>query len=129
MNVSVIAELISGMDFLLQQFGQLISLRHPVDNSNQVNDQWYTDFRFYNQEQVVAFPYNSEERRIIEPYSYDMAGRVEGGMMEWVFRRGRRNATKNTRIGVNNRFYPVVEVRGDLYDGINPRIQHVVMGL
>lgn len=128
----IVSEIIGGMEFILRQIGQPIVLRNPVEGVN-VDDtpNWYLDFLYFTQEALKAFPYNSQERRIIEPYSVDLEGlgRVEGGMMEWVFLRGRLPVSTSSRIGINNRFYDVKEVRGGLFAGTNPRIAHVVIGL
>ena len=132
MATRVATEIIAGMAILLTEMGMPIVLRNPVEavDPREIPN-WYLDFLYFTQESLKAFPYNSQERRIIDPYSVDMEdlGRVEGGMMEWVFLRGRLPVSQSSRVGINNSFYAVKEVRGGLFDGVNPRIAHVVIEL
>ena len=127
MSASFMPTLLRGFEYLLATAGQTIILRNPVDEVTDFESPWYTTFEFYNEYILRAIPVTSDEREMRAVYSEE-TGRVEYGEMEWVFWRGQENASTLSRIGVNGNYYKVLKVRGEIYEGENPRLQHVLIG-
>ena len=117
---------IEGFRFLLNSIGQQITVRNPVKVLTDPNAVWYTTLEYFHEFTLRALPITEGE--------YDDAYRVQlpqrrvgAGRFSFAFIKGEQDVSTVSIIGYQGKHYPVREVRGRVWFGSSPLIQHAVV--
>ena len=128
MTTPTLDKIIGGFNFLLARLGQDVQIRNPAKTLKDSDAEWYTTFEYYVAFTVRALPLSGG--RYDYAYRVNMPTRRVGiGSYEWAFMRGDQDAEMNSKLSYNGKFYTIREVRGEVWDGDSPLIQHVVVDL
>ena len=119
---------IAGFRTLLTSLGIEIVVRNPAKTLTDPRQVWYKTFEYYNEFAVRALPITEGEYD--NAYKYEMPTRRVGiGSFAWAFLKGEEDVSTLSVIKHEDKFYPVKEVRGRIWYGDSPIVQHAVVSI